>query len=123
MPSGYIHSEPRAARSISPPEFEFIKAVYPQRAGSHEWPEALIRCLKRIKEGHSWEDLTEGAKRYQVYCEACETVGSQYVKRAVVFFGPKNHFLDEWRLPSNKAEIRRDHNIDVSQDWLSREQH
>jgi hypothetical protein len=62
--------------------------------------------------------MTEGVRRYQVYCRETGKIGTEYVLQAATFFGPDRRFLEPFDLPATKAEVLRDSNIDVSQRWL-----
>ena len=77
-----------------------IKTAYPKRAigCSYEWPKAIQQMQQRMREGHSFDDLLEGAKNYCLAAKQCGNYGSEYVKQASTFFGPGLHFLDEFEV-------------------------
>jgi uncharacterized protein YdaU (DUF1376 family) len=104
--------------AIQPIEFSDIKSLYPSRAGNNPWPRALKACMARIREGSTWSELTEGVRRYQVYCRETKKLDTEYVLQAATFFGPDKQFLEPWYTPKNKAEIQLDSNIGASQEWL-----
>ncbi len=116
-----IQKKKTTARKPAPIEFEELKASYPKRAGDPGWGKAIKACNARLSEGHSWEDMLSGVRRYANFCRATGKVGTEYVKQASTFFGPDKHFLSDWSAPSNKAEVVRDQNIDVSLKWLEKQ--
>ena len=51
-------------------DFELFKAAYPKRAGGQPWDRAMRAANARVKEGHAFEELIEGARRYHRFCES-----------------------------------------------------
>lgn len=111
----------RVARE-EPAEFRIIRSIYPKRAGDQGWNEALDACNARLCEGRTWEQLTEGTRRYADYCESLKQVGTQYVKAAKTFFGTSNHFLQDWKPPPTRGQQREDRNISASLEWLAQQE-
>jgi hypothetical protein len=110
----------RTARKNAPypPEFLDFKMIYPDRSGDQGWPKARRAANARLKEGHTWTEMMEGARRYAAYAQADGIVGTPYVKQACTFLGPDLFFQLPWDPPKTKAEAHRDHNIEQSQEWL-----
>lgn len=123
---------PRAPRIIKEPSTEpsvessnrrdewFLdfKLAYPDRAGDQGWRGALKASHARISEGHTAEEMVDGARRYAVHIRSMGNEGTQYVKKAATFLGPDKHFLQPWEPVRNKTEKQVDSNISVSQQWL-----
>ena len=107
------------AISATPIEFDDLKAVYPKRAGGQPWPRALKACNARLTQGSTWSEMLEGARRYQRFCSETGKIGTEFVMQAATFFGPDKRFLEHWDLPSNKAEVLRNSNVQASRDWLN----
>ncbi len=101
-----------------PAEFEAFKKAFPKRAGTQPWNRALKAIRARLKEGSQWSDFLEGAQRYADYCDSTVTTGTQFVMQAATFCGPEKHFLESWKPPATKSELRQDKNISEGQEWL-----
>ena len=84
-----------------PIEFEWIWKNRPKREGSDPKRKAFQACTARIKQGATWRELAEGMKRYHHYCETKGTLNTEFVKTMAVFFGPDDHFKNEWLVSSN----------------------
>ncbi len=80
--------------------FETAWAVYPKRGGANNRKGALEQFAKRVAEGVKPEELIDGTKRYRVLCDATGNTGTEYVKMAVTFYGPKEHYMDSYELPT-----------------------
>jgi len=79
-----------------PPEFAELKSQYPKRAGDQRWRDTLKACKARIREGHTWDEILDGAKRYAAWCSASGSTGTEFVKQAATFVGPNKSFLEAW---------------------------
>lgn len=91
---------PMAGRKTAEPdEFLEFKSVYPTRAGSQRWRDALNACKARLREGCSWAEILAGARRYAAFIEATDKAGTEYVLQARTFVGPEKHFRDPWAPP------------------------
>jgi len=91
-----------------------IKAIYP-KASREDWitAEKLMRNI--VTNGGSWEEIEAGVGRYQRLCKATHRIA----QNPGLFFGAVDRpWLQEWPLPSSKAESMRDQNIETSQEWL-----
>lgn len=111
-----------AARPLrpDPPEFLRFKATYPYRAGSQPWPRALQAITARLREGHSWAEILDGATRYAEFCLATGKVGTEHVQQAARFCGPGKEFLQPWTLPSTKADVRLAGNLSAADEFMRR---
>lgn len=115
-------SKKPTARKSAPIEFEELKSCYPLRSGDQGWQKSIRACNARLAEGHSWIDMLAGTRRYAEFCRVTGKIGTEFVKQAATFFGPDKHFMAEWPLPKNKAEVVRDQNIDASREWLAQQE-
>ncbi|MDE2104102.1 MAG: hypothetical protein KGL39_43090 [Patescibacteria group bacterium] len=108
-----------AAAPPRAPEFLELQGIYPKRAGDQAWEKAARAVNARLREGHTWSEILEGARRYAAYCQASESVGTQYVKQAASFVGPDKHFLSAWSPPPSKAQLKQDANLDAARQWIT----
>jgi uncharacterized protein YdaU (DUF1376 family) len=74
-------------------------AEYPARVGGSDKKGAYKAWRARLAGGHSPEAMTAGAKRYARFCFDTGRLGTEYVKDAKTFFGPSEHFTNEWVSP------------------------
>lgn len=78
-----------------------FKLRYPKRAGGYDWEGAKKAWRARLREGHTWEQLLDGADRYRAYCEAAGKIGTEIVMMPKTFCGPGKRFLEELELPTD----------------------
>ncbi|MNY41786.1 hypothetical protein D3C86_1766250 [compost metagenome] len=52
-----------------------------------------------MKEGVTPRTLIDGLRRYRAFCEATGKIGTETVKMAATFFGPNEHYLEDWKPP------------------------
>ena len=95
-----------AAPPCEPPEFAELKSIYPRRAGSEPWSLALKAATARLREGHTWAEILEGARRYAAFIRATGAERTQHVLQAKTFCGPSKRFLEPFDLPATKADTR-----------------
>jgi hypothetical protein len=93
-------SVPRRSKTDEPTWFQAIRTAYPKRAGDQGWQRALSACLARAKEGHTFDEMMSGARRYAAFVQATGKEGTEYVKQAATFFGPGKPFLLPWDPPA-----------------------
>lgn len=86
-------------------------ACYPKRAGGNSRKDALKAWKARVAAGADPAAMLAGVKRYAAYCEGTDKVGTAYVKQAATFFGPGDHYLDEWPLPKPASRNGYTHNL------------
>lgn len=85
-----------------PPEFLELKAIYPKRSGDQRWRKALQHCRARLKEGHAWDEILDGARRYAAWCKATDKIGTETVKQAATFVGTEKGFTEPWTPPKRQ---------------------
>src|SRR5690606_30892029 len=90
---------PASADADVPDAFRQLQAIYPKRSGSNPWPKALKACRARLREGHTWQQILDGAQRYADFVRATGKERTEYVQQASTFCGPDKHFLGEWERP------------------------
>ncbi len=93
----------KTAKPQYPDEFEWIWQHKPERAGGNGKKSAYNAFRARIKAGATWRELAEGLKRYAAHCKAEGKLGTPYVMQMATFFGPDEHFRNEW-LPASKPQ-------------------
>lgn len=79
-----------------------FKLEYPHRIGGVQWARAMKAWKARLREGHTWDQLIEGVKRYAAYCVAVKK-DPEYVMHASTFCGPDKGFMQEWEIPVEVA--------------------
>lgn len=88
-----------------PDEFEWIWKHKPERAGGNGKKSAYNACRARIKAGATWRELAEGVKRYAAHCKSEGKIGTPYVMQMTTFFGPDEHFRNEWKAAAKPASF------------------
>lgn len=87
--------------------FEEAWSAYPPRAGGNSKPDARKAWAARLKAGIEPEDIVAGVHRYAAFCRAEGKTGTAYVKQAATFFGPGEHWAEEWRTSTADASTYR----------------
>lgn len=105
--SGAKKPSPKNTKRSYPDEFEWIWANKPNREGSNPKQAALKACNARIKQGATWRELAAGVKRYHQFCETKGSLNTEYVMQMATFFGPDEHFRNEWSV--NKSAQTHQH--------------
>lgn len=92
------HAE-RASRGTSWNDERWIdfKLEYPHRIGGVQWARAMKAWKGRLREGHTWDELMAGVKRYAAYCAVKKQ--PEYVMHASTFCGPDKGFTQDWEVP------------------------
>jgi len=102
-----------------PDEFLELRKIYPKRSGDQRWKAALGHCKARLKEGHTWTEVLDGARRYAAWCAATDKIGTETVKQAATFVGTEKAFLEPWTLPKRQlSAIERVLNPEKADDRL-----
>jgi hypothetical protein len=91
---------PRSKRRPLDP-FEVAWRLYPKRAGGNSKAEARKAWRARLRSGVRAEDLTAGVQRYAAFVRGTGKEHTVYVKQAASFFGPAEHWTEDWTLPKN----------------------
>jgi len=89
----------RAGKRGYPEEFERAWAEYPKRAGGNPKRDACKAWEARVKAGANPDDILAGVQRYAAFCRLTDKIGTEYVKQGATFFGPSEHYLDDWTPP------------------------
>lgn len=76
--------------------FTEAMAIYPKRIGGNSTADARKAWCARLREGVTETAMLDGVKRYAAYCRADGSEHSKYVKQAKTFFGPGEHWKEEW---------------------------
>jgi hypothetical protein len=105
-----------ASQPCEPPEFSELKLIFPKRAGSQPWANALKAIDARLREGHSWAEILDGARRYAAYIHATGKERTEHVLQAATFCGPSKRFLEPFDLPISTAEQRKESNLEAFND-------
>jgi uncharacterized protein YdaU (DUF1376 family) len=84
-----------------------FKLEYPHRGGGQPWTRAIKACKARLLQGHTWQEIIEGAKRYSAYIRAAGKEGTEIVMHASTFLGPDKRFLEDWDVPAEAGEVER----------------
>lgn len=77
-------------------DFEQAWTLYPTRPGASK-KESYKAWKARLNAGVSVDDLIAGIKRYAAYVAAMKT-DPQYIKQAVTFLGPGEHYKADWTI-------------------------
>lgn len=86
------------AKSVDPEGFAECWSLYPKREGGNSRADALKAYRARVKAGASPDELLAGVKRYAGFCAAKGRVGTSYVFQASTFFGPAEHWKEDWEI-------------------------
>lgn len=75
------------------PAFEAVWAGYPKRDGDNPKKAAALAWNASVRRGATEAELARAVTHYAAYCRAKGKEGTEYVKQAATFFGPK----EPWR--------------------------
>lgn len=101
-------------------EFESLKALYPRRSGDQRWYDARQAINARLREGHTWEQILDGVRRYAAWCRATGKIDTETVRQAATFVGKGKGFLEPWTLPATKADTRLAGNLSAAAEFMRR---
>lgn len=104
------------------PEFLEAWAAYPKRGGGNSRADAWRAWQARVRAGVEPAEILAGVERYARYCAHQGQIGTPYVKQAATFFGPGEHWRDEWACPArpaNRAEQKVAANVETARNWAS----
>lgn len=91
----------KAAKGEYTDEFQKAWSAYPARPGSSK-KDAFKAWSARLKNGVQPEIILAGIARYAAYCCAVG-IEPNYIKQPETFFGPGEHYLSDWTLPTAKT--------------------
>lgn len=98
----------RGKQRIYPDAFLEAWKVYPPRAGGNSKASAYRAWRTRVvQDGWEPNEITQGVMRYRQFCDLTKKTGTELVKQAATFFGPDEHFLEEWdlgRIPQSRQD-------------------
>ena len=94
---------PEPSPPAYPPEFEATWQAYPRRAGGNPKTAAFKAWKARRREGVTAAELHAGVVRYAAYVQAAGKAGTEFVKQASTFFGPDEHFREQWQEQEQKS--------------------
>jgi hypothetical protein len=92
------HSAQRT-QSQYPEEFETTWKALPKRSGTNSKRDAFKAWSARLKAGATPDDILAGCQRYAAFCEETGKVGTEYVMQGATFFGPSEHYAQQWEPP------------------------
>jgi hypothetical protein len=82
--------------------WEAFKAAYPRRAGAYAWAIAKDRAVALVaSKKATWEQLVDGAKRYDAFLRATGKWGTEYVQMPTTFLGRAAGWEEDWELPAD----------------------
>jgi uncharacterized protein YdaU (DUF1376 family) len=97
---------PPAKAAASDEVFDRTWAKYPRRAGGNSRADALKAWKARLSSGVDPLALEAGVERYAAFVRASGDEGTKFVKQAATFFGPSEHWLEEFAPPVIKQTTR-----------------
>lgn len=72
--------------------FEEFWAAYPERAPKSNAKQAEKAWIARMKQGADPQEIITGARNYAEHCRRKDKIGTEFVKMAVTFLGPAEHW-------------------------------
>lgn len=101
-----------------PDDFEIAWASYPKRPGMNK-KESYKAYAARVKAGHDPTLMLAGVQRYAKFCVGTDKVGTEYVKQPATFFGPNEHFNEDWNFvaPVAKGPVGAKHGSLATQNY------
>lgn len=98
------------------PEFEDAWACYPKREGSNPKPAAFKAWRGRLSDGATPQEMQAGTLRYQIFCEARGSTGTEFVMQGARFYGPNREYENDWRISDgNGRQGNRQHGLSKSE--------
>lgn len=90
------------AQKAAPADADFEEAWqhYPRRSGGNSKAKALKAWRSRRRAGVKPDVLTGGLLRYKAFVKATGKENTEYVMQAATFFGPDEHYLEQWTVPA-----------------------
>lgn len=96
-------------KNTYPEEFERAWKAYPKRNGDNPKRSAHQAWAARVKSGADPEAIIAGVQRYARWVDATGKTNTEFVKRAVAFFGPDEHYLEDWSPPNGAGGPGQSH--------------
>lgn len=86
-------------------DFAAFWGAYPKRAGSNPRKAAETAYRARRRDGVSVDELLAGVQRYAAFCTATGKTGTEYVKQAQFWLGPRYEgWAQAWDVPKEVDE-------------------
>lgn len=85
--------------------FEAVWERFPKRSGSNPKKKAAEAYGARLREGVDPSHLSAGVIRYAHYCFETGKLGTEFVMMAATFFGPDQHYLNDWAPPEPEKDV------------------
>lgn len=70
-----------------------------------------------MKAGADERAMVEGTQRYAAYV-AAEGTDPKFIKQAATFFGPNEHYLSDYEVPSRKIQVYQENGVDFTPEFL-----
>lgn len=106
-------------------DFENLWAIYPKRRPNNSKAKAFKAFNARLRQGYQYEDIKAGLERYIACKEAEGAIGTEFIMMAATFFGPDEHFTEDWEPPEKKEKPKKINPSDliIPADWKQRGLH
>lgn len=89
-----------------PDDFEEVWKQYPKRGGGNSKADARRRWVALRANEVPVADLLAGVQRYARFAAQTGKVGTELVMQAARFFGPGEHWREEWPIPAQPVDPR-----------------
>lgn len=99
--------KPKVNQDIYTPIFEEAWAHYPKRSGGNSQKAAFKAWSARLKQGATEADLLKATKGYNSYCCRSGKIGTEFVKQASTFYGPKEFWKEDWESMNVRPQRER----------------
>ena len=99
------HPPPPQARPELSPVFLEAWAIYPKRPNNSR-AAAWRAWSARLKGGESEQMMLEGTRRYAAFVQH-EQTDPRYIKQASTFYGPDQHYANDFTVPEELDEYER----------------
>lgn len=92
-----------------PVDFESVWAVKPERQGGNPKNKAFQAWSARKRSGVTSAEMAEGMLRYKQFMQSEGKIGTQFVMQMATFFGPDEHFKEQWTFnsPQQQQQTRK----------------
>lgn len=80
---------------------------YPKRSGGNSRAAALRAWRASIGRGVTPAEMVAGVIRYKAFTRAVGSENTPFVKQASTFFGPDEHWRDDWEIPADAGMAAR----------------
>jgi hypothetical protein len=109
--NGEGKSHEKGSRHEYPPDFESAWVDYPKRAGTNSKADAFKQWQARLADEPSDDDrskleriMSDGVRRYAIFCVATKKIGTELVMQADRFFGRGMHYLTPYEIPPDTTK-------------------